>query len=297
MEHKKVKKLLFALTGAIGIALLPLNAHATSTATDARGNCYIEVAAGESATINYDTNGCYIVNNGNLTIASGANIVKKSRGDNFAAVNNNGTLNISGGHIEAYYGFGVFHNAGKLTVTGGTINVPLHQVIWAKAGTSTNITGGTFKSAIGGEEAIYTLGTLSICGGSFNAKTRSNLGKTVETAACPKPEPTPVAPAANTPAAQPVKESTKPTVVATKATTTTTAAQPAPAVQPESTKPTETATDEKTEESTPDTKPEAKTKKTEEQPNNRNDIILIITAAAIVLVNAGVAIYASHKKH
>jgi hypothetical protein len=185
-----VKKYIFALIGALGLAFVPLNANAVAQKTDANGNCYIQVNSGEYATINYNTNGCYVVNNGNLTIANGAKIVKKISGDNHGVIDNYGTLTISGGYLEAYYGYGIFHNAGKLTISDGTINAPLHQVIWAKAGTNTRITGGSFRSAIGGEEAIYTKGTLAICSGNFNASNRSNLGKVAETAGCPTSKPT-----------------------------------------------------------------------------------------------------------
>ena len=164
-----MKKVIFALFGAIAMTLIPMNVNATTQEVDENGNCYINVAAGESATIDYDTRNCYVTNYGNLTINNGASIVKLSRYDEYGAINNYGNITMNGGYVEAHSGYGIQHKAGSVVVNGGTIYAPLHQVIWAKANTTTRINGGYFRSAIGGEEAIFTNGTLTICGGTFTS--------------------------------------------------------------------------------------------------------------------------------
>ena len=186
-----MKKVFFALFSVLGMTLIPANVNAITTTGEGE-NCAITIESGESATINYDTNGCYIINNGNLTITNGANIRKMSQ-DRYAAVNNNGTLRITGGNIYAHYGYAVKSNAGSVTVTGGTINSAIHEAIWAGGG-SVRVDGNpTLLSAGGYEKNIYAKGKLTVC----NDKYSYNASTTADKDGCPSAAPAP-APAAET---------------------------------------------------------------------------------------------------
>lgn len=173
-----MKKVVFALIGALAMASIPLNVNAAD-------ECVIQINSGETKTINYNTGGCRVENRGTLNVVNGANISKYTQ-NAYAAIDNYGVLNISGGSIYADYGYTIMNHAGSVNVSGGSIHSILHQAIWGKAGTNIRVTGGTLKGAIGGEEVIYTNGNISICGGSFNGP-RSNRGESIESASCPKP--------------------------------------------------------------------------------------------------------------
>ena len=238
-----MNKIIFALFGAVAMTLIPTNVNAIAQETDPNGNCFIKIASGETATVNYDTMNCYIENNGTLTINGGANIVKLSRFDSYGAINNNGTLTINGGNIEARGGYAIKHNAGTLTINGGSVSAPLHQVIWGKPNTKIYINGGNFKSAIGGEQAIFTKGTLRICGGTFNATDKYNDAAIIEK--CPteteaKPAaatPTTTTPVATTteperPATSTRKKATTPAATSSAATETRTEEAPVTEAEP-----------------------------------------------------------------
>ena len=175
-----MKKLFFALFGAIAMASIPLNVNATDS-------CAISVNSGETKTINYATN-CRIENHGILNIASGANINKYTR-DTYAAIENYGTLTVSGGSIYADYGYAIRNRGGYINMYGGTVNSALHQSIWVTAGT-VKITGGTLKSAGGYEENVYTTGKLQVCGQKYSYNSAAKVEDL-----CAKPT---TKPAANT---------------------------------------------------------------------------------------------------
>ncbi len=272
-----MKKLIFALFGALAMASIPLNVNATDS-------CAISINSGETKTINYATN-CRIENHGVLNITSGANINKYTR-DTYAAIENYGTLTVSGGSIYADYGYAIRNRGGAINVTGGTINSALHQAIWASAG-SVKITGGTLKSAGGYEENVYTTGKLQICGNYSH-----NPAAKVEDL-CPKPAPTP-APAepATAPAtAEPAKATaTKATVKTSTATTTayipkkTDTTAPTSATTPAPSK-TETKAEDKAEIKANDEKQPAQ--KSEE--GDKNNTFLIIIAATLAVLSSATA--------
>ena len=191
-----MKKVIFALFSVLGMTFIPANVNAMTTTGEGE-DCVITIDSGESATINYDTNGCFVINNGNLTIANGANIRKMSQ-DKYSAVNNNGTLRITGGSIYAHYGYAVKSNAGSVTATGGTINSAIHESIWAGGG-SVRIDGNpTLLSAGGRIKNIYAKNKLTLC----NDKYTYNDSITADKDGCPSTAPA-QAPAAETkPAAQ-----------------------------------------------------------------------------------------------
>lgn len=120
------------------MASIPLNVNATNA-------CEINIASGETMTINYDlnaaheSNNCHINNYGNLYIKSGAS-------------------------ISAYDGYAV-RNYGNTTMTGGFVESKIHQAVWVTSGSFT-ITGGQLASAGGYEENIYSTanGKIDICG-------------------------------------------------------------------------------------------------------------------------------------
>lgn len=135
-----MKKVVFALLGALAMTSIPMNVNATTA-------CEISVQPGETKTINYDvnaaynSNNCHVVNQGTLKITNGAN-------------------------IRAYDGYAVRNMGnGYIEMTGGTVKSDLHQAIWLTSG-ELKITGGTLLSAGGYEENIYSTanGTITVCG-------------------------------------------------------------------------------------------------------------------------------------
>lgn len=293
-----MKKVIFALLGAAAMASIPLNVKALD-------DCEIVVNSGETKTINYDTKGCRVTNKGTLNVVSGANISKYTQ-DNHAAIDNYGTLNIRGGNIYADYGYAVTNYSGNVNVSGGTIHSILHQAIWAKSGTTTNINGGTLKGAIGGEEVVYSKGNLSICGGNFNS-TRSNQGNEAETASCPKPAEaekvtiTVTASIKDAPAKQ-EKVATTNTNTTPAKTTTPSAAKTAENQATEEVKAeakTEVKSDKKVEEKKAGEKTEQQTESTEEETKDENNNIFVIAIAGIIAVfgAATAAIIISHVRH
>lgn len=284
-----MKKYIFALICALCLITLPQNVNAT-TQTGPADNCVITVASNEKYTINEKTD-CRIENNGTLTVQSGTYIKKMAHDDN-GVINNHGTVNIYGGYLEAYYGMTIV-NWGTVNVYGGTLYAPLHQAVWGKPGSSTNIYGGDLITALGNEQAIYTRGSLTICGGKFNTTVRSNLSEAVVTEKCQKSEPAqPTTPTTNTQPAtsQSTSQSTattkKQTAQANTIATTETKTEPKeePVTQSEtiaistpSTK-TETKNDEVQTETDAENLPEAGASEAE----NRVIPILIATAIAVI---------------
>ena len=292
-----MKKLVFALIGALAMASIPLNVNAAD-------ECVIRVNSGETKTINYNANGCRVENYGTLNVVNGANISKYTQ-NSYAAIDNYGTLNVSGGTIYADYGYTIMNHAGNVNISGGTIHSILHQAVWSKAGTNTKVTGGTLKGAIGGEEVVYSNGNLTICGGNFNGP-RSNRGTAAETANCPKP-------------AEPAKTNTEPekhtitvtvsvkknettNAAATKAVATTTkATNKTVATQTQATTTTQKAEDKPAEkkEATPKKTETEKTEKDNDDKQTEDNNLFVFAIAAIITVfgTATAAIVTSRIRH
>lgn len=305
MGVDKVKKVIYALLGATAIALIPLNANAASEID----SC--EIVNNGVMTINYDVNAkndkadsCHIVNNGTLTIASGANIYKNTR-NQYAPIDNYGTLNITGGTITANRGSSaVYNHSGNANISGGTVRSVLHQAVMADTNTSTKITGGQLIGAIGGEETVYTTGNLTYC----NGEGKYNEEAKVDNSTCPAK-----------PAASTKKETITITINTSKKTTSTPVKQqPVTTTKNTATKTTsaktetiatvtpETKAEEKPEtkkvETTPKTtkktaqKKEAKNENQEIEEANDVTAAVLATAAAIIIGSASIVAIAT-KRH
>ena len=265
-----MKKVFFALLGALAMTLIPQSVNATD-------ECLITINRGETKTINYATN-CRIDNYGSLNVTSGANIAKYTQ-DAFAAIENYGTLTISGGSVYADYGYAIRNRGGYINMYGGTVNSALHEAIWVSAGT-TKVTGGTLKSAGGYEKNIYTLGKLITCGNAYTY----NSGAVIDNSSCPQSKPS-----SNT-ASEKKTETITITVKsssqksATNSTTTTKSVNSAPA---------ENKTEQKAEE-----QPVAETPaETEKQPDNKTQELVNESTNEPTLPTAGTDAPAEEKNN
>jgi hypothetical protein len=283
-----VKKLIFALFGAVAMASIPLNVNAADS-------CAISVNSGETRTINYATN-CRIENHGVLNITSGANINKYTR-DAYAAIENYGTLTVSGGSIYADYGYAIRNRGGYINMYGGTVNSALHQSIWVTAGT-VKITGGTLKSAGGYEENIYTTGKLQVCGQKYSYNSAAKVEDL-----CAKPITKPAANTSTNSSSEKITITVK-TSEAKSNTATATAAPATVASKPATTTNTQTQT--QTQTTAPVSAPatttndvlvkqepvkeqSTETKKKEENAEDNSDTFIIAIAATLAVLSSATA--------
>jgi len=279
-----VKKVIFALLGAVAMAFIPLNVSAADR------SCEITVSGG-TKTINYDLNDAYGSNDCHVHVERGATLIVEN-----------------GGKIYADSDYAIQNKGGIVIVRGSLTSVrfALHPAIWSNGGT-VQVFGGTLSSAGGHEENItFTQsGTLTNCG-SYSYDTINGAQVNIDNSSCPasKPAPAPT-PAAEPKPAEPAKSSSEKitiTIISREKTEQKTTSAPAP----QTTQKTETVTN------TPvETKEEAKTEtpakaETEEkvetaakeeklpeagQADSDNSIAIIIAATIAVLGAASTAVF------
>jgi len=207
-----VKKVIFALLGAVAMAFIPLNVSAADR------SCEITVSSG-SKTINYDLNDAYGSNNCHVHVERGATLIVEN-----------------GGKIYADSDYAIKNKGGIVIVRDSLTSVrsALHPAIWSNGGT-VQVYGGTLSSAGGHEENItFTQsGTLTNCG-NYSYDTINGAQVNVDNSTCPasKPAPAPT-PAAEPKPAEPTKSSSEKitiTIISREKTEQKTTSAPAPQV-------------------------------------------------------------------
>jgi hypothetical protein len=140
------------------------------------------VPEGKTLTIDlkgYTISGATIVNNGILTI-------KDSSTDNTGAISvtdaiaieNHGTLTVTGGTITATGNPGIKSFDGTVNISGGTIEG--YRGVWAEGGTQVTVTGGTLKSAETKGYGVIVTGSGTTLTMSAGAATGTLYGARVE---------------------------------------------------------------------------------------------------------------------
>ena len=277
-----MKKVIFALLGAVALAFIPLNVSAADR------SCEITVSGG-NRTINYDLNAAYGSNDCHVYVERGATLIVEN-----------------GGKIYANSDYAIWNKGGIVIVRGGLTSVrsALHPAIWSNGGT-VQVYSGSLSSAGGYEENItFTQsGTLTNCG-SYSYDTINGAQVNIDNSSCPASKPAP-APAAEPKPAEPVKSSSEKvtvTIISREKTEQKTTSAPAP----QTTQKTETVAEtpaETKEEIKTETPAKAETEgkvetaaKEEKLPeagegSENNELAIIIAATIAVLGSATTAVF------